>query len=238
MYQTSLLILYRVTKNINQFGGYFHTHQPLVDQSIKYGSLCHLTITIPALLLFLLFNILPPIVLTCYPFKAFRSCLSKCHLNFVAVNIFIDRVHSCYRNGLDGGRDMRSLSGLYFFVRLMFWFPLQLTHLLNNYSNIYTNKWFISGIFLCILSLSTAFIRPYTKAHMTYLDALLLLNIAIQCFVFSAGWHMLLIARILLSVLIALLCLVICLKMFYGAIKHTVKVCSLPSKLKYLCRCF
>ena len=40
----------------------------------------------------------------------------------------------------------------------------------------------------------------------------------------------------ILSMPIALLCLVMCSKKICGAIKHTVKVCSLPSK--YLCRCF
>ena len=95
--------------NTNHFGEHTHTYLSLVNHSIGYGSTCHLAFTIPALLVF---NILPPILLTCYPFKAFRSCLSKFHLNFVAVHIFIDRFHSGYWNGLDGGRDMRSLSGL------------------------------------------------------------------------------------------------------------------------------
>ena len=239
MYQTLLLTISRVTINIDQFGRYIHTYQPLVDLSVNYGSLCHLTITIPVLLFSLVFNILPPIVLACYPFQVFRSCLSKCHLNFVAVNIFIDRVHSCYRNGLDGGRDMRSFSGLYFFLRFMFWLPSNLTRLLNTYSNTNTNRWFLSGILFCILSLSIAFFRPYNKPYMNYMDALLLLNIALLSFVLSTGWRMLLIARILLSMPVALLCLVICSKKFYGAIKFIVKACSLPSKLKYLlCRCF
>ena len=129
MYQTLLLILYCMTKNIDQFGKHFYTYHPIVDQGVSYG--------FPVLLLFLAFNILPLIVLTCYPLKAFRSCLSKFHLNFVAMNIFIDRVHSCYRNGLDGGRDMRSFSRPYFFLRFMFWLPSQLTHLLDTYSNFF-----------------------------------------------------------------------------------------------------
>ena len=73
---------------------------------------------------------------------------------------------------------------------------------------------------------------------MNYLDVVLLLNIALLSFALSPGWHMLLTARILLSMPITLLCLVICLKKIYNAIKYTAKVCSLPSKLKYLCRCF
>ena len=169
------LIADRVTINLNHFGSSFYTYQPLVDQSIDYGSSYHLAFAIPALFIFLAFNVLPPIMLICYPIKAFRSCLSRCHLNFVAVYIFINRVHSCYRNGLDDGRDMRSLSVLYLFLRFIAGLSLQFSHLANRYSNVYIDKWFFLGIFFSIISLSMAFIRPYDKAHMNYLDAFLLL---------------------------------------------------------------
>ena len=122
MYQTIFLMIDRVMTHTNQFGEYTHTYKLLVDQSIDFGSAYHLAFAIPALLIFLVFNVLPPIILACYPIKAFRSCLSRCRLNFVALHIFIDRFHSCYRNGLDGGRDTRSFSGLYFVLRLTFWF--------------------------------------------------------------------------------------------------------------------
>ena len=222
MYQTILLIDDRVTINLNQFGSMFHTYQPLVDQSINYGSSYHLAFAIPALSIFLAFNVLPLIMLTCYPLRAFRSCLSMCHLNFVAMHIFVDRVHSCYRNGLDGGRDMRSLSGFYFFLRFIVGLSLLLSHLANRYSNVHIDKWFFLGIFFSIISLLMAFIRPYNKAHMNYLDALLLLNIFLS-FSLHIRLPMLFIAKMLLSIPLALLCLVICSKMAYGAIKHTVK---------------
>ena len=237
MYQTMLLTIKCIMTHINQFGGYYHTYQPLVDRSINYGSLYHLAFAVPALLIFMVFNVLPPLMLTCYPIKVFRSCLSKCHLNFVAMHTFIDKVHGCYRNGLDGGRDMRSFSGLYFFLRLLMWLPILISHLTNRYSNVYIDKWIFLGFFFCITSLSMTYIRPYNKAYMNYLDALLLLNIALLSFVLSSRLPMLQIARILLSMPIALLFLVICSKKFYGVIKRTVRVHSLPSKLKYLCRC-
>ena len=68
-----------------------------------------------------------------------------------------------------------------------------------------------------------AFIRPYNKAHMNYLDALLLLNFIFLSFSLHIRLPMLFIAKMLLSIPLALLCLVICSKMAYGAIKHTVK---------------
>ena len=134
-------------------------------------------------------------MLTCYPIRAFRSCLSRCHLNFVAMHIFVDKVHSCYRNGLDGGRDMRSLSGLYFFLQFIVGLSLLLSHLANRYSNVYIDKWFFLGTFFSIISLLMVFIRPYNKAYMNYLDALLLLNIAFLSFSLHIRLPMLFIAR-------------------------------------------
>ena len=75
-------------------------------------------VLIPALMIFVVLNIVPPLLLLLHPFKAFKKCLSKCRLNFLAVNIFVDKLQGCYRDGLDEGRDMRSFSGLYFFLRM------------------------------------------------------------------------------------------------------------------------
>ena len=240
MYQTTLLLAYHVTTHIRQFGGYYHTCQPLVDQSINYGSSNHLSFAIPALIIFLVFNVLPPLMLICYPIKVFRSCLSKCHLNFVFMHTFIDKVHCCYRNGLDGGRDMRSFSGLYFFPRYSAYLPILISPLINtqSHSKVYIDKWIFLGTFFCIISLSMTYIRPHKKAYMNYMDALLLLNMALLCFVLFQRIPMLVIARMLLSLPIVILSLVICLKKIHAAIKQIVKIHSLPSKLKHLCKCF
>ena len=88
------------------------------DPSISCKDTGHLKITIPALSVLILFNILPALLLILYPIKSFRACLSKCKLDWIAVTVFIEKFHGCYRDGLNGGRDMRSLSGLYFFLRL------------------------------------------------------------------------------------------------------------------------
>ena len=117
IYQTLLLISYNDITNINELGQHFTSHQCVVDQSISYGGTYHLLFAIPSLFIFLIFSILPPFLLILYPFRAFQSCLSKCHLNSIALNIFIDKIHGCNRNDLDGGRDMRSFSGLYFFFK-------------------------------------------------------------------------------------------------------------------------
>ena len=104
--------------NIDESGSTFFTERVLVDGSITYGDTTYLVFVIPILSVALIFGILPPIVLTLYPTRAFRFCLSKCNLKFIALDIFVDKVHGCYRNGLNGGKDMRSFSGLLFVLRI------------------------------------------------------------------------------------------------------------------------
>ena len=175
MQQTVLLINNRVIININEIGRIFHTYTPRVDQSIDYGGSYHLAFAIPSVFTCLVVNVLPPLLLVLYPSRAFRSRLSKCHFDFIAVQVFIDKVYSCDRNGLDGGRDMRSFSGLYFLLRLAAYLPSVLSHLLSSY--FYINEWFTIGTTFCIISLFVAFAKPYRKAQMNYLDSKLLLNL-------------------------------------------------------------
>ena len=236
LYQTILMIGNRIITNINEAGKHYDTHQPIVDQTINYGSSYHLAFAIPSLFICLVFNILPPLLLILYPIRAFRSCLSKCNLNLCAMHMFTDKIYDCYRNGLDGGRDMRSFSGLYFFLRLMAYLPSLLCRLLSNYFDI--NKWFILGTFFCIASLFTAFAKPYRQPYMNVLDAFLLLNFALLNFIISAGGHMLLIARVVISTPIALFFLIITLKKAHFAIIKVPQVFRNKFKLQYVIEWF
>jgi hypothetical protein len=116
MYQTQLTTGTHMLININEVGKITKGHMLLVDPSIVYGGSYHLAFVIPSLF-FSILNFLPPLLLILFPIRAFRSCLSKCNLNSCAVHTFTDKVYGCYRNRLDGGRDMRSVSGLYFLLR-------------------------------------------------------------------------------------------------------------------------
>ena len=85
----------------------------MADLSVATESSQHIPYAVTAVIMITLFYVLPTLLLMLYPIKVFRRLLSKCHLDFIALNIFVDKIHGDYRNGLNGGRDMRSLSGLY-----------------------------------------------------------------------------------------------------------------------------
>ena len=156
--------------------------RPVVDQSLTYNDVYYYLFAIPSLFIFLVFNILLPLLLMLYPIRAFRSCLSKCRLSFIALNIFIEKVYGCYRNGLNGGRDMRSFSGLYFILILLLYLVkgLGMTHM-------HYQPFFVSGILFSITTLTIALAKPYKKAYMTYLDTLILFNLALQSFIISSN---------------------------------------------------
>ena len=224
--QTLLLISSKPIRNIEPSGKYFLTYVSVVDHSVDYGSLYHLSFVIPGVLISLIFNILPPLLLILYPIRIFRSCLSKCHLNSIVLHTFLDKVYACYRNGLDGGRDMRSFSGLYFFLILTVYFTLLLTHAMNSYLSV--SRWFTIGMVLFFTLLAVIIAKPYRKTYMNYLDTLLLSNYMILCYVLSSGFRTQLVARILITTPIAVFIVSIILKKVYNMSKSY--VCKLKSQ--------
>ena len=87
---------------------------------------------ISALVICIIFNLLPILLLVLYPFGRFRRMLSKLRLDRISLTIFIEKFHCCYRDGLDGKRDMRYFSGVYFFLEIpLFFFPSLMSHIFN-----------------------------------------------------------------------------------------------------------
>ena len=143
------------------------------------GSIQYLAFAIPSSLILCL-ALLLILLLILYPFKWFRECccFSKCRfLNRTSVNIFVEKFHSCYRNGLDGGRDMRSFSGLYFALRILLPLFFITRRLLP--------QWSYEGILFSSAAILIALVRPYKKIYMNVLDTLLLSLLAMNCHLLS-----------------------------------------------------
>ena len=128
---------------------------------------------------FLVYNIIPMLLLIFYPFKAFRVCLSKCKLERLFITIFVEKFHSCYRDGLDGGRDMRSFSGLYYTMIIL----LSLYSVL--FQRLHISSWLYYGLIFLSFSLLIIIVRPYKQNYMNILDTLLLVYAAVTCILLS-----------------------------------------------------
>ena len=145
------------------------TTHPFTDPGANYASGAHLPFMVLSIAVFL-FIVLPPIlIIALYPLKVFRKLLSKCcgRQFILTLNFFVEKFHSSYRDGLDGGRDMRSFASLYFFVVLLAY-----------------AVWSLKAIFfsLTILfggcSLLVALVQPYKNRYMSVIDSLILANVA------------------------------------------------------------
>ena len=122
------------------------------------------------------FIVLPlPILLALYPCRWFRSLLFKCPIvgcHMGTINTYLDKFYSCYRDGLDGGRDMRSFVSLYYFIYWLFFGLGFVAALLQLLVNIYL-------IVFAMLGFLIAIVRPYKSTFMNVADALILANLAL-----------------------------------------------------------
>ena len=158
LYQSlSLIHCPSVLKANSESGDVSIMHVGGNDLVSSCGGAGHLSFAIPAGLISCLVVILA-LLLILYPFKWFRDkfFFSKCgFLNQASITIFVEKFHSCYRNGLNGGRDMRSFSGLYFAVRILASF-----HFL---AHRFISRWTYRAILTSSSAMLIALVQPYKK---------------------------------------------------------------------------
>ena len=198
LFQTFVFLNIEDLRSYNESGVCTEVYERIAaDLTVTFWSKYHYSYLIPSILCFVVYNIVPLLLLTFYPFKVFRLCLSKCRLNFIAINIFVEKVSGCYRDSLDGGRDMRSLSGFYLLFRLIVALVGQLSHWLMNDVVTFKFIWIPIGTVFMIAALMIALIRPYRKSYMVYLDCLLLTNLALVSYLMRSDIPAFVIVRIL-----------------------------------------
>ena len=160
-----------------------HTDYYLVmeyDTTINCSSSRYYQFAVPALFSLCIFNILPALLLVFYPIGVFRKCLFKCKLDSLSLAAFTEKFYCCYRDGLDGGRDMRSFAGFYFLLRYLpfLFYALGMQHT-------FFTLWSYLVLIYLSSSLLIALVRPYKATYMNVLDTLMLGFAAFTCAVLS-----------------------------------------------------
>jgi hypothetical protein len=82
----------------------------------------------------------------------------------------VEKYNSCYRDGTDGGKDLRSLASMYFILRILGTLIFQFTSLSTSLTIdvvLYTSYGMI------------ALVRPYKKTYMNVIDTLIMANLAL-----------------------------------------------------------
>ena len=171
--------------NCSRFAKANLTKAVLTDHIMQYNMeiSCHQPLMIVTLVLVLIVcGFLPSLLIVLYPIKVFRMCLSKCRLDSLVVTAFVEKFHSCCRDGLDGGRDMRSFAGLYFFLRLCIFLYYPLFGHYPSWQQFYVMCCFLAAAVLIALA------RPYKHSYMNNMDILLLVYQAILSHLLSRDY--------------------------------------------------
>ena len=135
----------------------------------------YILMTCFATILILFFIIFPVLLLFFDPTKAFRNLLSKCCSSRLRIflNIFIEKFHCCYRDGLDGTKNMRSFSGIYFVLRIIIYSAEAVTRATFNFDSPLVQEFILS-----VTALLIAISRPYKRTYTNIMDSILLLHMA------------------------------------------------------------
>ena len=98
---------------------------------------------------------------------------------------------------------MRSFAGLYFFLRMIVYVVGVASYrLLRRYTKnvwIFDEIWFPCGTVFMLTALMIALVKPYQKAYMSYIDVLLLSNLALCCFVTTSKVFSFLMIKVLFA---------------------------------------
>lgn len=171
LFFTSFYFLIYIT--IEKDGSLFKYASGL-DPETGYFSKNHAPFAIFAIFVLIGPVLIPVLILSCSPVRAFRSLLQKCKISGhsqAALNLFVEKFYSCYRDGLEGGKDLRCFVCLPFLLRLTIFFGLVTQSLFT--------FWFFYFVFFASASLLIAIVQPYKKAYMNILDSLILANLAL-----------------------------------------------------------
>ena len=174
---TSLHLLL-ASRSYNSRGERVSSAQLFYDPTITFLHSEHIPYAVIALLVILIFNILPPLLLLFYPTSIFRKCL-MC-LRFQRWDILshiMDIFQGWYKDGTAGTRDYRSFSALYMLYRIMLSCELIIQMLSDNYNPGPPHQQEVLGVFNVFLGMVFFTLQPYKQKWMNHFDGWIIYNI-------------------------------------------------------------
>ena len=150
--------LYAPTGKVVKYVVYFDSH-------LNYLSIQHIPFVLLAVIVLVLFNILPAVFLLLYPCKCFQMFLGRFRKASQLLHPFADTFQGCYKNGTDRGRDYRYFAGLYMVFRIAMY--------ISRITVGSSTGWFLPGLLFLLASLSFAGLRPYRYNSFNVIDSVL-----------------------------------------------------------------
>lgn len=183
-YQSMLILQCPLITRLDEEGNVTIQHAMGFDPSIicSAKNVTYILIATLAGLSVLVCNIFPALLLVFYPLRAFRVCLSKLRLDKLVLTTFVEKFHGCYRNGLNGGRDMRSFAGLYLFLRF-----IPFVFRINKYT-VHGVGWSYLVLLFLTVTILIALVRPYRRMYMNLFDTFLLADLTYICHLYTKNY--------------------------------------------------
>ena len=171
MYVTFLL--FSVT-NIFNFNTGSHTGKKVlgIDPSIELFSKEHLPFFFLAIVVFLTFGLVPPLLLTFYQFKTCYTFLERAKLKRPGLEQFVLAFQSCYKDGTNGTPDRRFFAGIYFVFRLVM---VMVMTLAQDSLEVFGFKIIVCIIFVCVCAIT----QPYKQKRYTIIDCIFFFFLAV-----------------------------------------------------------
>ena len=133
----------------------------------------HIWLAFLAILIFIIFIVLPPLLLLLYPWRCFQRFLSNFRLHRPGLIIFMDTFLGCYKDGSNGTRDCRWFSAFYFILRII----MCVVHVVLGFSlfSHFSIQLVIQAVYT-ISILILLYLKPYKKSLYNNLDITILLD--------------------------------------------------------------
>ena len=141
------------------------------DTSVTYFSAEHKPFIAVAIIINIVFGVLPPVVLTFYQFSSFQNFLACLKLRRQGLQQFMEAFQGCYKDGTDGKMDCRFFAGLYFIFRYLI---LLVNALTLSFPSAFTTVILTTLFFMFLV----AAFQPYKKAIYNRVDTMFLFLLA------------------------------------------------------------
>ena len=138
----------------------------LYDGTVDYFGTRHLPLAVVAIIVVIIFVLLPPVAMILYPFKCVQRCLTRCRLHRPAVVAFMDAFQGCYKDGTNGTRDLRFFSAVYFILRVVVF----TMYVAFAQINLYQSLQYCNILIAIALTVFVAVLRPYKKNLFNNID--------------------------------------------------------------------
>ena len=151
----------------------------LYNPTVQYfHTVGHLPYALVLLLIFLIIALPPVLLLAFYQFKLFQKAFQFTGLyRSRTIRTFIDLFHGCYKDGTNDTYDFRFTASLYLLVRV----AVLLSLILCDFSTLASCETMSVFLWVFLLLLFIALVRPYKKKCMNVLDSLLFAGLAVVC---------------------------------------------------------